>query len=143
MAAHNDLGKFGEKRAAEYIESLGLYIRHQDWNCGHTDLDIVAIDEFSTTLYFIEVKTRRTDRDGDPREAVDYEKAQNILRAATQYARHFHLEQLEKQFDIITVIGDDDRAQVRHYQKAIDSSSTYAMRNSEYKSRPTGRRNKL
>ena len=61
MAAHNELGQWGEEKAAEYLIKKGFYIRHRDWKSGNRDIDLVAIDEDSTILLFVEVKTRQTD----------------------------------------------------------------------------------
>ena len=57
MAAHNDLGKWGENCAAEYLQRKGYTIVVRDWKSGHRDIDIVAKD--NETLVFVEVKTRR------------------------------------------------------------------------------------
>ena len=41
MAAHNELGKWGEETAVRYLKRKGLYIRHRDWHasdfCGSED----------------------------------------------------------------------------------------------------------
>ena len=58
MAAHNELGKWGEEIAARFIEKNGYEILERDWKSGHHDLDIIARDE--DTLVIIEVKTRRS-----------------------------------------------------------------------------------
>ena len=60
MAAHNDLGKWGEELALRYLESQGYGILHHDWKLGKRDLDIVCVTPERDTLVFVEVKTRRT-----------------------------------------------------------------------------------
>ena len=42
MAQHNQLGKTGEERAAEYLISKGYIIRDINWRSGKMELDIVA-----------------------------------------------------------------------------------------------------
>ena len=42
MASHNELGKWGEDIAANYLERLGYTIIERDWKSGHRDLDIIA-----------------------------------------------------------------------------------------------------
>ena len=80
MASHNELGKWGECIAAEYLKSKGWYIRHLDWRDKHKDLDIVAIDEDMTTLLIVEVKTRSSNIWGEPDEAIDLEKKNDRFR---------------------------------------------------------------
>ena len=57
MAAHNELGKWGEEKAAQYLIKKGYQILKRDWKTRHRDLDIVALDE--DELVIVEVKTRR------------------------------------------------------------------------------------
>ena len=42
MAAHNELGKWGEDLAADYLQRKGYTIIERDWKSGRRDLDIVA-----------------------------------------------------------------------------------------------------
>ena len=44
MAEHNDLGKWGEDLAADYLQRKGYMILERDWKSGHRDLDIIALD---------------------------------------------------------------------------------------------------
>jgi len=58
MAKHNDLGKWGEDLAAEYLQKQGFVIRDRDWHCGKRDIDLVAITADLTTVVFVEVNRR-------------------------------------------------------------------------------------
>ena len=120
MAAHNELGEWGEEKAAEYLIKKGFYIRHRDWKSGHRDIDLVAIDEDSTILLFVEVKTRQTDFYGSPDEAVDREKRKNLLAAAHEYILAYHMGWIEQRFDIISVVGtNDDNVKITHIEDAF------------------------
>ena len=70
MAAHNELGQWGENLAAEYLRSKGYVIINRDWHSGHRDLDIIAEDD--DVVVFVEVKTRRNNIFGAPEEAIDF-----------------------------------------------------------------------
>ena len=76
MAAHNELGIWGEQCAEEYLRRKGYVILERDWKSGHRDLDIIALD--GAVLVFVEVKTRRNRMFTDPEAAVDYRKIRNI-----------------------------------------------------------------
>lgn len=126
MAWHNDLGKWGEDKAAEYLRKKGWYIRHRDWHCGHKDIDIVAIDEDSTMLLFVEVKTRATDYWGQPDEAIDLEKQNNILLASNAYRKAFRMEWIDVRYDSISIIGTtDENMKIIHKEGAFDNSSNF------------------
>ena len=103
MAAHNELGKWGEDCAADYLQRNGYTIIERDWKSGHRDIDIVAADE-DGTIVFVEVKTRRSRLFGDPEEAVDYQKLQSLQRAMNHYINYRHING-DVRLDIITVVG--------------------------------------
>jgi putative endonuclease len=102
MAAHNELGKWGEDQAAEYLERKGYTIIERDWKSGRRDLDIVAQD--GEVIVFVEVKTRRNSLFGQPEESVDYHKLQSLQQAINHYIKFRQIRQ-EVRFDIISVVG--------------------------------------
>ena len=83
MAQHNQLGKTGEERAAEYLISKGYIIRDINWRSGKMELDIVAYRD--KTLVVVEVKTRKNNEFLRPEEAVTLRKIKNIIQATDAY----------------------------------------------------------
>ena len=69
MAAHNELGKWGEDLATAYLEQKGYTIVERDWKSGRRDIDIIARD--GNIVVFVEVKTRKNSVFGAPEEAED------------------------------------------------------------------------
>ena len=102
MAAHNELGKWGEEIAAAFVEKKGYEILLRDWKSGHHDLDIIAKDE--DTLVIIEVKTRRNRLFGNPEEAIDYKKRQSLQSAINHFVKSHHINDPVR-FDIISIVG--------------------------------------
>ena len=102
MAAHNELGKWGEDLAARYLQQKGYVIVERDWKSGHRDIDIVALDD--DTVVFVEVKTRRNRVFGEPEDAIDYRKRQSLQTAISHYVK-IHRINREIRFDIVTVVG--------------------------------------
>lgn len=102
MAAHNELGKWGEEIAAAFVEKKGYEILQRDWKSGHHDLDIIAKDE--DTLVIIEVKTRRNRLFGNPEEAIDYKKRQSLQSAINHFVKSHHIN-APVRFDIISIVG--------------------------------------
>lgn len=102
MAAHNDLGKWGEDCAAEYLRRKGYVVIERDWHSGHRDIDMIAID--GDTVVFVEVKTRSNTLFTDPIEAVGFQKIRNLRQAANHYVKYRQIDQLIR-FDIICVVG--------------------------------------
>lgn len=118
MAAHNDLGKWGEQKAADFLAAKGYSICHRNWKSGHRDLDIVALSPDANLLVIVEVKTRATKDIVDPVFAVDRRKARNLFHAANAYISTFDVRR-GLRFDIITVIGKGDTAQIEHIEDAF------------------------
>lgn len=127
MALHNDLGRWGEDIAAQYMENKGWYIRHRDWRYRHTDIDLVCIDSDDTTLVFVEVKTRSTADYGRPSEAVDADKRRNIIMAAWAYRRMFRKENRMVRYDIISIIGSQHSPDIHieHIEDAFSMIDVY------------------
>jgi len=103
MAAHNDLGKWGEDLAADYLQDKGYVIIDRDWKSGHHDLDIVAKE--GDALVIVEVKTRRNRLFGNPEEAIDYKKRQSLQSAINHYVKSHRIGQSVR-FDIISIVGN-------------------------------------
>ena len=103
MAAHNELGKWGEELAAEYLQEKGYEIIERDWKSGHHDLDIIAKE--GGTLVIVEVKTRRNRLFGDPEEAIDYRKRRSLQSAINHYVKS-HRVKATVRFDIISIVGN-------------------------------------
>lgn len=103
MAAHNELGRWGEDLAAAFLEEKGYAIIERDWKSGHHDLDIVAKD--GSTLVIVEVKTRRNRLYGNPEEAIDYKKRRSLLSAINHYTKS-HRIYSNVRFDIISIVGN-------------------------------------
>ena len=116
MARHNQLGKTGEERAAEYLISKGYIIRDINWRSGKMELDLVAYRD--TTLVVVEVKTRSNLDFLRPEEAVTLRKIKNIVRATDAYIRLFNIP-FEVRFDIITLVGKEEPFEIEHIEDAF------------------------
>lgn len=104
MAAHNELGKWGEEMAAEYLQQKGYRIIERDWRSGNRDIDIIAQAPDLSTLVFVEVKTRKNEVIMRAADAVNPSKARNIALSANNYIKMRHVDGLLR-FDIITIVG--------------------------------------
>ena len=102
MAAHNDTGNWGEDLAVAYLEKKGYTIVERDWKSGRRDIDIIALDD--DVVVFVEVKTRRNRLYGEPEDAIDYYKLQNLQQAISHYVKFRNIRQ-DIRFDIISVVG--------------------------------------
>ena len=120
MAQHNQLGKWGEEYAANYLLGKGYDILERDWRIGHRDIDIIARSPEGDTVVFVEVKTRTNDVVTDPRDAVDLRKIRSIGWAANAYVKQRNVIDLLR-FDIISIVGSNDaNANIMHVEDAFN-----------------------
>ena len=66
-----------ERKAGAYLESLGYKIVTYNYRCRLGEIDLIAKE--GETLVFVEVKYRRDDKMGNPKEAVDRKKQKKII----------------------------------------------------------------
>ena len=120
MAEHNDLGKYGEELAAQYLQGRGYTIIARDWRFGRCkkDIDIRARSPDQATVVFVGVKTRRPNELVPAMKAIDRKKMMNLVRAAKAYLQFCEVD-MEVQFDIVTVIIDEAGEHVEHIPDAF------------------------
>ncbi len=105
MAKHNQTGVAGEKMGAGYLMDAGYVILEKNWRYSRSEVDIIASK--NNILHFIEIKTRRTKKFGQPEEQVGRKKMENLIKAAEQYL-YLQPQWNRIQFDILAVSMIDE-----------------------------------
>ena len=111
MAEHNDLGKFGEEIAVEFLQKNGYEILETNWTFQKAEVDIIAKKE--NTLAIIEVKTRSSLDFGLPQDFVKPKKIQLLVKAVNEYVISNDLN-MEVRFDIIAVHKEGKTFAIEH-----------------------------
>ena len=117
MNARSHLGRNGEDVAAAHLRSHGYEILDRNFRCKAGEIDIVA--ERGGTLVFCEVKTRRTDRWGEPSEAVDFRKRARIRRLGAAWLAEHRTRHDSVRFDVISLVVSGGRHRLEHVQDAF------------------------
>ena len=103
MRVKDEVGRFGERLAAEALAADGLTLLDRNWRCPDGELDIVATE--GDVLAFVEVKTRSTLAYGDPAEAIGPAKAARLRRLALRWLEaHPGRNWPELRFDVVAVV---------------------------------------
>ncbi|OBG39756.1 YraN family protein [Mycobacterium sp. E3198] len=76
------LGAMGEALAVDHLTRLGLRILGRNWRCRYGELDVIAADDATGTVVFVEVKTRTGDGYGGLAHAVTPRKVWRLRRLA-------------------------------------------------------------
>lgn len=119
MADHNVLGARGERIAKAYLEQLGYKIIALNWRERKFEIDLIVIDK--NELVFVEVKSRSTAYYGNPEEAVTPKKQLHLINGADCYVQQKEID-LECRFDVVAVILNENRQEVKHIKNAFSPS---------------------
>ena len=113
MAEHNDLGKFGEQFASEYLVHKGFKIIQKNYRHGKGEIDIISINPKGKYTFF-EVKTRKGG--GEPEQSVHKKKIKLLLETIEQYKYENKIED-ETFLDILAILIFDNKApEIEHFE---------------------------
>jgi len=116
--AKNNLGNWGEQRAAEYLKAHGFTILKKNFRLGQVgEIDLVADDH--GILVFVEVKTQSSDNMGEAMSWVTPKKQRQIGRVAQAYLTFNKIENRDCRFDVIAVARRDDAVDIKHIPNAF------------------------
>lgn len=115
-----ELGEFGEKVAAYYLEKKGYKILKRNFRIKGGEIDIIA--EKGDIIAFVEVKTRTPDFIESGFDAVTLRKKRLIIRASQIYSVKFPHD-LQPRFDVVQIIADGRKIVGFNYiENAFDAS---------------------
>ncbi len=115
-----ELGAYGEKIAAVYLEKKGYTILKRNFRIRGGEIDIIA--RMGDIIAFVEVKTRTPDYMVGGLEAVNKRKRRLIIKTAEQYSFKYPHE-LQPRFDIVEIIVDGKKVVGFNYiENAFDAS---------------------
>jgi putative endonuclease len=109
-------GDWGEKVALEFLQKKGFSILETNWCFLKLEIDIIAKHEGK--IVFVEVKTRFNEEKGDPEDGVTLKKQRFLIKAANYYIIEKDIME-EARFDIVSVLTENNKTQVKHYPDAF------------------------
>jgi len=111
-----NLGKKGEEISVDFLREKGYKILKRNYRFGHKEIDIVARDK--NTVVFVEVKTGRSKRFGEPFEKVGTFKQRKLIEAAKDFIQKSEIKDCDFRFDVISVDLTGDR-KIEHIENAF------------------------
>ncbi len=115
-----ELGEFGEKVVAFYLEKKGYNILKRNFRIKGGEIDIISKKD--GIIAFVEVKTRTPDFIESGFDAVTLRKKRLIIRASQIYSVKYPHE-LQPRFDVVQIIADGKKIVGFNYiENAFDAS---------------------
>ena len=99
------IGDLGEQLIGRWLQLQNYELLSQNWRCRWGEIDLIAQEQATKAIAFIEVKTR-SDRNWDENGllAINAVKQQKILETASLYlSKNPHLAELPCRFDVALV----------------------------------------
>ena len=119
------LGAWGEEKAAEYLKSKKYKILHRNWKNKLGEIDIVCRKH--RALIFVEVKTIQQTQGFFAEDEIDWKKQRQLIRMAQSYLTDNKLGlDTAHQIDIIAIEVIDknnNKYQLSHFENAIEDNS--------------------
>lgn len=111
------IGTNYERMAADHLRSMGLQIIEHNFRSRSGEIDLICIDQ--TTIVFVEVKMRSSNRFGGPAAAVTSAKQTKIKRCAGVYLTMKNLHRCNCRFDVVAILDTGDNPCIDWIQNAF------------------------
>lgn len=119
---HNQLlGRWGEDRAAYFLEQKGYSIVGRNVRTPFGEIDILARQGSPGNLVFVEVKTRASAMFGPPEISVTQRKQEHLVAAILSYFQEHPEMEDQWRVDVIAVECENHRepATITHFENVI------------------------
>jgi putative endonuclease len=117
MTQKGEQGKLAETLAQNLLESNNLTLLQKNYHCRYGEIDLVMQDK--STLVFVEVRFRNSERFGGALESIDTKK-QNKLRITAQHYMQKHNNKLNARFDVVILSSLSDQNKINWIKYAFE-----------------------
>jgi putative endonuclease len=115
MNLRQDIGRYGEERAAIFLQDRGYEIIDRNWRSRGGEIDLIARDK--DHLVFIEVKTRNGSGYGHPFEAITSDKVARMRRVVVDWCAANGFASIKVRLDAISVLISGGRVHIEHLKE--------------------------
>ncbi|MFZ2199612.1 MAG: YraN family protein [Microgenomates group bacterium] len=106
-------GNKGESLAAEHLMMKGYKILQRNYRSKWGEVDIIA--KINNIVVFVEVKTKTTDKFGEPWEMVNHWKIEQVKRMGQVWCREYAWEGRVR-VDVVGVYLDQREPRIEHWE---------------------------
>lgn len=120
MAYKNNLGKWGEEYAEEYLSQYGITIIARNVRTPYGEIDLIGREDVE--LIFFEIKTRTNQKFGYPEDSINVRKREHLIHSADHYIQSHPEEEGNWRIDVISIQKPRNKSlpvQVEWFKNAI------------------------
>jgi len=118
LNSRQKFGKKSESIAVGYLKKHGYKIIKQNYRTKVGEIDIIAREK--GTIAFVEVKSRKSNKFGNPKWAVTPKKQRKISMVALEYLKTTMQSNVKARFDVVSIISSDDRPSIEIIKNAFE-----------------------
>lgn len=116
----NKLGSLGEEKAKEFLVSKGYELLVSNFRFDRAEVDLIFKDEKSKIIVFVEVKTRRNRKFGEPEDSINKTKQNQIKKAAEGFvSENEKFTDFDLRIDTVSVFMDRKGITINHTENAF------------------------
>lgn len=117
MAHNTELGRHGERLAADHLEARGMSVIDRNWRCRLGEIDLIARD--GDAVVFVEVKSRSGRGYGHPFEAITALKLARLRRLAIAWCEQSGAHPTRIRIDAIAVTAPRDAPAIIEHLEGV------------------------
>lgn len=115
-----DLGDYGESLAKKYLKEKGLKFIVNNFKFYKKEIDLIFCDKKNKIIIFVEVKTRTGRAFGEPEEAVNRFKQNNIRQGARGFLmKNREYEDYDIRYDTVSVFMGNEKPEITHIENSF------------------------
>ena len=111
-------GKKSESLAVSYLKKQGYKIIEQNYRTKLGEIDIIAKEK--GTIAFIEVKSRKSNKFGNPKWAITARKQRKISMVALQYLKTTMQSHAKARFDVVSIVSSHEHPSIEIIKNAFE-----------------------
>ncbi len=112
------LGSWQKNRLSFFLKQNHYLILARNWYWQKAEIDIIA--RKGNIIHIVEVKARSSDDFITPEEAVNWKKRKLLIMAANEFVQNLE-EEVEVQFDIISILSENGKFTLEYIDDAFES----------------------
>jgi len=113
------VGRAGEKQAAQYLVEHGVAILETNYRSSYGEIDIIG--KMADQIIFFEVKTRTSRTCGYPEESITPKKKKNLIETALTYLQETDQLMCTWRIDVISILLEENELKYEWFENAVTS----------------------